>query len=487
MAKKPLPLGTWGQIWTNPVHFDAKGKADMFQARANYRDFDGRTREVAARGKTKTSAANKLRTILKERAEREGGSAGLKPTDRFSVGAELFMANLKALIDDGVRAPGTYDTYRYHLDKNILPRLGELRFVEATTPMINKAIVDIKDQIGFASAKTCKSIVSGTMALAVRDGALNMNPVREIAIVSNSRRKPPRALSKKERDQWFELLREDERAVRADLIDISKFMLATGERIGETLAVRWKDVSLDTTKVNCTHQIQRVAGQGLVRIRVKSAAGERTLLLPDWAVAMLRGRWSPEKPIDSPVFPDSNGGFRDPHNVRRSLRDVRQPVGTQRRQELGRVLRAHRRQADLTQTEAVAKLGWKKTRLSLIETGRVRLDQGEASILADTYRLPRRDRAALLELTELAGIRSLADELAWVTSHKFRKTTATILDEAGHSARQVADQLGHSRTSTTLDDYIGRKVRNPAAAKALDNALRSIHEDGQQLPEGPAN
>ena len=166
---------------------------------------------------------------------------------------------------------------------------------------------------------------------------------------------------------------------------------------------------------------------------------------------------------------------------------MRQPVGTERRQELGRVLRAHRRQAGLTQKDVVAKLGWKKTRLSLIETGRVRLEQAEAGSLADTYRLPRRERASLLELTELAGINSLADELAWVTSHKFRKTTATILDEAGHSARQVADQLGHSRTSTTLDDYIGRKVRNPAAAKALDDALRSIHENGRQLPEGPAN
>lgn len=165
------------------------------------------------------------------------------------------------LINDGIRAPGTYDTYRYHLDKNILPRLGELRFVEATTPMVNKAIVDLKDQIGVASAKTCKSIISGTMAIAVRDGALTSSPVREIAIVSNTRRKPPRALSKEEREQWLELLGEDERAVSADLIDISKFMLATGERIGETLAVLWEDVSLDTGEVNCTHQIQRVSGQ----------------------------------------------------------------------------------------------------------------------------------------------------------------------------------------------------------------------------------
>jgi hypothetical protein len=37
-----------------------------------------------------------------------------------------------------------------------------------------------------------------------------------------------------------------------------------------------------------------------------------------------------------------------------------------------------------------------------------------------------------------------------------------------------------------MDDYIGRKVRNPAAAKALNDALRSIHERDRQAPEGPA-
>src|SRR5674476_1397485 len=33
--------------------------------------------------------------------------------------------------------------------------------------------------------------------------------------------------------------------------------------------------------------------------------------------------------------------------------------------------------------------------------------------------------------------------LPWVTSHVFRKTTATLLDGAGLSARSIADQLGH--------------------------------------------
>jgi integrase len=40
-------------------------------------------------------------------------------------------------------------------------------------------------------------------------------------------------------------------------------------------------------------------------------------------------------------------------------------------------------------------------------------------------------------------------DFAWITSHTFRKTAATILDEAALSARLVADQLGHSRPSMT--------------------------------------
>ena len=93
--------------------------------------------------------------------------------------------------------------------------------------------------------------------------------------------------------------------------------------------------------------------------------------------------------LDQPLFPDAIGGFRDPANVRRELREAR----------------------------------------------------GE-------------------------------DTLAWITSHSFRKTTATILDEAALSARLVADQLGHSRPSMTQDVYLGRRAVDSQAAVALEAALR---------------
>ena len=72
--------------------------------------------------------------------------------------------------------------------------------------------------------------------------------------------------------------------------------------------------------------------------------------------------------------------------------------------------------------------------------------------------------------TEVAGRRIRCEEgpWSWVTSHTFRKTVATRLDEAGLTPRQVADQLGHANPSMTLDVYFGRQVVSAEAARVLD-------------------
>jgi len=59
----------------------------------------------------------------------------------------------------------------------------------------------------------------------------------------------------------------------------------------------------------------------------------------------------------------------------------------------------------------------------------------------------------------------------WVTFRTFRKTVATLLDEAGLTARQIADILGHARPSMTQDVYMGRGAVSRAGAQALDDAL----------------
>ncbi len=176
-------------------------------------------------------------------------------------------------------------------------------------------------------------------------------------------------------------------AVRKDLPALCRFMLATGVRIDETLAMYWSDLDLDASTVRIDHTVLRVKGAGLRRCPTKTAAGERTLPLPGWVASLMRERRATDLADDGPAFPDSLGGLRDPSNTMADLRDAR---GT--------------------------------------------------------------------------------DGFAWVTSHAFRKTAATILDEAGLTARVIADQLGHSKPSMTQDVYLGRKVVDPSTAAALERA-----------------
>jgi integrase len=184
-----------------------------------------------------------------------------------------------------------------------------VRLGEATTPLVDKVIAAIKADAGRPTAKTCRSVISGVMGLAVRYGAVSTNPVREVERIEVVPRKAPRSLTSLEITAWLGRLGTDEKAVRKDLPDLTLFMLATGVRIGEALAVMWDQVDFDGAEVEITHTVIRVKGQGLLRKPTKSRAGERLLGLPTVALAVLRRRFMAGGRLDLPVFPDSLGAY----------------------------------------------------------------------------------------------------------------------------------------------------------------------------------
>ncbi|MGH8892483.1 MAG: tyrosine-type recombinase/integrase [Actinomycetes bacterium] len=403
MGRAPLPIGSWGLIRTEPVGRDAKGRPKRHRARTYYRDFDGVTRLVEASGRTPTMATNNLRQKLQNRTQ-AGRYGELTAMSRFSDAAELWFSKIEGMVTEGRRSPATADTYRRQLENHVLPALGEVRLGEATTPMVDKVIGAIKADVSAATAKSCRSVISGVMGLAVRYGAIVGNPVREVERIESKPKRDPRALSLEERVTLIHQLQGDEKARRRDLPDLVFFMLATGVRIGEALAAVWSEVNFDAGTIEITSTLVRVKGEGLLRKGTKSPAGTRTLPLPESAVAVLRRRFMTGARLDQPIFPDVLGGFRDPANVRRDIREAR------------------------------------------------------------------------------------GDEaLAWVTSHSFRKTAATILDEAALSARLVADQLGHSRPSMTQDVYMGRRAVDAQAALALDAALRNLADPAENNGKTMAN
>jgi integrase len=64
--------------------------------------------------------------------------------------------------------------------------------------------------------------------------------------------------------------------------------VALGLRQGESLGLRWQDLDLDVGALSVRQALQRQRGAGLVFVPPKSAAGQRTIALPEPVVSALR-------------------------------------------------------------------------------------------------------------------------------------------------------------------------------------------------------
>jgi integrase len=410
MGRPPLAVGTHGKIGFTVD----TGPPLRVRARTHFRDFDGVTRQVTKFGASKAAAERALKLAIRDR--NAPGQSEITGETRISVLGQRWLEDLPA-----DRSTNTRQTYAYALDSYVLPGLGALRVREVRTPTVDRLLKTVGANAGTGAAKSARSVLSGMFRLAARYGAVTVNPVREAAPVTAAKKTRIRSLTRDEADELTDLLRAHQRAVDLDLPDLVDFMLGTGVRIGEALAVRHGtdadgepllDLEHATVEINAT--IVRIKAAGLIiQAWPKTNAGWRRLALPPSVVTMIerRSRELRFTPPHDVIFGSPLGHLRDPSNTAGDLREVLDGIGCQRCEQRGWFPPAN---------------GQHK---------RVRCDAGPFS---------------------------------WVTSHVFRKTVATRLDEAGLSARQIADQLGHARPSLTQDVYMGRKVVAADAARLLD-------------------
>jgi site-specific recombinase XerD len=220
---------------------------------------------------------------------------------------------------------------------------------------------------------------------------VSTNPVRDVqAIRSKAQPKGATALTGEQSRELLAKLHASAYCQDHDLADPVTLLIATGIRRSELLALRWVDFDADACTLAVAGKLVRATGQDLNRIDdTKSAAGKRTLPLPQFSVDALKLRqgraFVGEQPM---ILPSTTGTWRDPNNFGKQWRTVREELG-----------------------------------------------------------------------------------VPDITTHSFRKTIATLIDDAGLSPRVGADQLGHSKVSMTQDTYMARGRVHVAVAELLDRAI----------------
>jgi len=326
MARPPLPVGTWGNIRAEKLG------PNRYCARARFRDYDGKTRDVEATGTTGPAAVRALKEKLRDRAAPNDDE--ITRETHISTLANLWIEEITA--EENV-APQTIDRYGSVVRTAVVPALGNLRIREASVGRLDKFLRKIAKNHP-AAAKVAKVVVGQMFALAVRRGALTTNPVRDTGRLRAPRRNVV-ALDAEQLDAVRLAIRRWQQPTpgksgprpTGDLADIVDLMLATGVRIGEVLALRWADVDLaaDHPTVTICGTIVFVKGKGFFRQEwTKSDAGYRTVVLPRFAVGMLMARkiTAADNPIDA-IFASRRGTWLSPHNVRRQWRQARADTG----------------------------------------------------------------------------------------------------------------------------------------------------------------
>ena len=408
MGRPATPVGTFGSILFRPA------SGGRVRATTRVRDLDGRLREVSRVAGSRSAAERDLKSALTDRSVpgRHGCLAASTPVREL---AEAWLASSQGW------STGTRRVYGNVVRNQIEPALGALRLREVSAGLISRTLAAVAASTGPSTAKTMRACLSGMFALAIEDGAVERNPVRDSGVRIPVERKRARALTAEQTSQLRQLFAGSDRALELDLPALLDWMLWTGCRIGEALATRHErtregrlllDLDAGTWEVEAT--VVRVPGQGLViQRRPKTAAGWRTLVLPPSAVELARSRR--ELVFPAPVART----LRDPSNTSADLRQL----------------------LDSLDCEACNRTGYQ-----LDGAGRFKLN--------------------------VHGRRIRCEEgpWSWVTSHTFRKSVATRLDDGGLTARQVADQLGHANPSMTQDVYFGRQVVSSRAAVVLEES-----------------
>jgi integrase len=189
--------------------------------------------------------------------------------------------------------PSTHQTYRHYLNAHIIPALGKHALTKLKPDHV-QAFLNERHASGLAP-RTVQQIHA--ILRSALNRALKWQKVsRNVATLVDVPRAPGASVYPLTNDGVIALL---EAAQGHAYEHLYAFLLATGLRLGEALALRWQDedgqvlVDLDARRVTVKYTLERLrAGQPWWIVEPKSESGCRSVPLTAPAVAALRSQRS---------------------------------------------------------------------------------------------------------------------------------------------------------------------------------------------------
>lgn len=316
-----------GQVGTVNVRRNDNG---TWTATTRVRNLSDRVETVQRTAATKKLADDSVRTAAREKVF--SGTPGAIHAEMTLL--ELVDKTLTALRTDQAGRGNQIQSVNM-LERHVkflrghggYPEIGNLRLSDCTPAVIQHWLENISGTVP-GSARQLKVLLAHAFDLALRYGVelWTRNPAAT-ARLRTSTPSTPQALTQEEIDAVWQAVLDWEAHPRrtTDLSGIVGLLIATGCRPGESVALLWEDINLESSPPTVTIRATAVRQDGklLRQPCPKTDAGYRTLALPDWYADMLRHRYEHRSPEATFVFPNDVGGMYEPNNVWMKFRQAR--------------------------------------------------------------------------------------------------------------------------------------------------------------------
>lgn len=340
--------------WTRKTKNGEVVVTEGWRARGRVKDRRGKFRDVCVVRPTKGEAKREAeRRLAKLEARIKSGVANDAPRTVGALAERWLTAKAKTVSPQSAAqaragkkvrskrrlSPNTLATYASATRCIILKHLGD-ELVEDLTVVRLDELFEALDEV--MSTDQARTVLRQMLDWAVAKGLASFNPMRDVS-PSNRDEFTVKALKTKDARRLIAMARADVGAHRVskdgrrlggkrpnrDLADFIVFGLGTGARVGEILAVRVCDLSLDgpVPSVDICGTMVEARGEHIkerFRQGYPKNKSRRRVPLPDAVVDMLRERLSssPFTDPDDPVFASTEGTPLWSSNIRTRLRTL---------------------------------------------------------------------------------------------------------------------------------------------------------------------
>lgn len=252
---------------------------------------------------------------------------------KFSELAEWYFNNYSEVELKSVTAMNYKSQYNNHIKEY----LGHKRLKEFTPLMLTDYLKMLHTKDGL-SASTCRKVyivVQSIFKRGLEQGFLRENPCHNVILPKDKNKSKKRySLTVEETIRFIQLVKNSDKD--ADVKRIIIFLLFTGTRIGECLALNWEDIDFENRSIHIRHTLAK-GPNGLFLDTPKTSSSYRTIGMNDTAFDILKEqkaycadlKYALGNKYAHPemVFPSGLGNYRDRSSVYHSLGRI--TVGTE--------------------------------------------------------------------------------------------------------------------------------------------------------------